>query len=345
MYVRAHELKPGGEERKISITTVMHHPSHAMVFLGITDMSNDLLYTFDPRSGAFRSCDFRRIADKFDVKIHRSLVLDVDGSILGATAGLHGLQERDKAMGGKIFRYDPSDGSIELVARPVKNDYIQSIVLDQRRRIVYGFTYPMPNFFRYDLETGASKVFYINSLPHLPGLDDQGCLWGTWDSDNRLFKYDPEKDEMHWSNTRLPRIKVSHRTATPEDEGQVDCMINGGDGYLYVGSVSGGLFKLDPGTFKIDYLGKPCGGLRMACLIVGDDGLLYGIGGMKEETRFFSYDRSDGRFSILGTIHDLERNAHPFISHHICKKDKRTFFTCETDNAERSGYLWEMRLE
>ncbi len=67
MYVRAHELKPGGEERKISITTVMYHPSHAMVFLGITDMSNDLLYTFDPRSGAFRSCDFRRIADKFDV--------------------------------------------------------------------------------------------------------------------------------------------------------------------------------------------------------------------------------------------------------------------------------------
>jgi len=345
MYVRAHELKPGGEERRISITTVMYHPPQAKVFLGTTDMSNDLLYTFDPKSEAFQSCGFRRIADRFDVKIHRSLVLEKDGSILGATAGLHGLQERDNAKGGKIFRYHPSDGSLELVARPVKKDYIQSIVLDQRRRIIYGFTYPMAHFFRYDLESGASKVFYINSLPHLPAMDDQGRVWGTWESDNRLFRYDPDKDEMLWSNVRLPRIRVSHRATAPEDEGQVDCMLNGTDGYLYIGSVSGGLFKLDPNELKIEYLGKPCLGLRMACLIVGDDGLLYGIGGMKQENQFFSYDRSRQTFKIIGIVHDAQRNADPFVSHHICKMGPKTFFTCETDNAERSGYLWEIRAD
>ncbi len=344
MYVRAHELKPSGEERNISITTVMYCPSEAKVFLGITDQNNDLLYSFDPETMEFGSCGFRRIADRFDVKIHRSLVQDRDGSILGATAGLHGLQDRDKAEGGKIFRYSPTDGSIELLARPVKNDYIQSIVLDPQRRTIYGFTYPMAHFFRYDLETGDAKSFYINSFPHLPALDEEGRLWGTWESDNRLFRYDPDKDEILWSNVRLPRIRVSHRAAT-EDDGQVDCMLNGRDGYIYIGSVSGGLFRLEPNRVEVDYLGKPCPGLRMACLIIGDDGLLYGVAGMKQETRLFSYDRSSGTFRILGTVHDTQRNAHPYISHHICKKDGKTFFTCETDNPERSGYLWELRID
>jgi len=42
------------------------------------------------------------------VKIHRSLELDDDGKIVGATAGLHAYADHPEAGGGKIFIYDPN---------------------------------------------------------------------------------------------------------------------------------------------------------------------------------------------------------------------------------------------
>jgi hypothetical protein len=344
MRVKAHELKPPGEERAVHFTSLLYHPGEEKVFVGLTDHGNDLLYTFDPKTSEFESCGFKRISDKYDVKIHRSLVLAEDGSILGATACLHDVRSRPNGQGGKIFRYTPSSGDIEVITRPVEHDYVQSILYDAGRKVVYGFTYPVSYFFRHDLDTGKTSSHLINSLPHLPAMDNAGRVWGTWEGQNSLFSYDPDADEMTWHQVKLPRLQVSHTAGAPADPGQVDCLLNGKDGYVYIGSVSGALFRLDPDEVEVEYLGKPVTGLRMAALTLGHDGLIYGIGGMGESNRLFSYDREEDQFRILGAVHDPDRDDYPYITHHIVSSGPDTFFSGETDNPKRGGYLWETQM-
>ena len=344
MRVKSYEHTLPGRERAIHVTSLLYHPGEDRLYLGLTDMDNDLLYKFDPADSSFTTCDFRRIADEFDVKIHRSLVLDEDGSIIGATAGLHGIPDRHRAGGGKVFRYRPSDNSLDIIARPVEEEYIQSILHDSGRQKVYGFTYPVGRFFVLDLETGKSRSQFIDSYPHLSAMDDDGCVWATWGQGNQLFKYDPERDEIDWHRTGLPRLAVSHLTSSPSDPGQVDCMINGGDGMIYIGSVSGGLFRLDPASIDVHYLGKPLTGLRMAAMTLGPDGLIYAIGGMEGGTRLISYDREADHFDVLGPIRDGDGMC-PYITHHVVMSDSTTFYSGETDSPGRSGFLWETVLD
>jgi hypothetical protein len=121
-------------------------------------------------------------------------------------------------------------------------------------------------------------------------------------------------------------------------------MVNGGDGFIYIGSVSGGLFRLNPGEVKVEYLGKPLTGLRMAAMTIGPGGEIFAIGGMGEESRLFSYDREDGKFVIHGAIID-EKGQSPYITHHVVMSDSRTFYSGETDNPKRGGFLWETVMD
>ncbi len=327
-----------GEEARISITTVMYNPNDGLLYCGLTDMKNDLLYSFDLNSKEFKSLGFKRIADKYDVKIHRSLILEDDGTILGATAGLHGIEERMNALGGKLFRYDPRSGDIELIARPVERDYIQTIALDKERGIIYGLTYPVGKFFRYDLDGGKKAEFYIGTYPHYHAIDDDGGMWSGWGRNNYFFRYDPDAEEMHWHKIMLQRIG-------PGDDGQIDGMINGGDGYIYIGATSGALFRLEPKALEIKYLGKPCPGMRMPCLGIGEDGLIYGVAGYNKNTTVFAYDRDAEKFYNFGPVYDPERDTICYIAHHMAMSDRRTLYTCETDNPHRPGYVWECKLD
>lgn len=345
MIVKAHELVLPGEERSVHFTSLLYLPEQEKLLVGTTDMKNDLLYTFDPCDHTFESCDFRRIADRFDVKIHRSLAMDADGSVIGATAGLHGVPERRSAKGGKIFRYHPEDGELEMIAQPVDRDYIQSILLDPQRRMIYGFTYPVGHFFRYSLETGGTQTDYIGSYPHLPAMDDDGGVWGTWGASNKLFRYDPDSEEITWHNVGIPRLVVSYLPGAAADNGQVDCMFNPGGGKIYMGSVSGGLFKLHPTDVNIEYLGKPLTGLRMAALTLSKDGRIHAVAGMEKGTRLIALDPQTDEISVLGAVVDAETGESPYISHHIVEGEKGVFYSGETDNPRRSGFLWETRPE
>ena len=52
-------------------------------------------------------------------------------------------------------------------------------------------------------------------------------------------------------------------------------MVAGPDGHVYIGSSLGALFRLDPETAKVAYLGKPVPGERMAGMECGADGAIY----------------------------------------------------------------------
>ena len=232
---------------------------------------------------------------------------------------------------------------IKILAIPVSHEYIQTIALDKKRKIIYGFTWPSHNFFKYNVKTGMSTNFgRMGSHPHIPSVDDNGNLWGQWslygNSQAYLFKYNPYDDKPAFLRKSLPGTYTL-------DTGGIDGMLNGGDGYVYIGTVSGSLLRLNPKNVEIEYLGKPYPGTRLAGLAIGNDGLLYGGGGENYNTFLFAYDREKKKFYDIARIYDPDINEACVIVHHITITEDRTIYAAETDNFERSGFLWECEVK
>jgi len=334
------QVDPEYYHNLIAFTTVEYNPADGLVYCGITALDNDILWTFDPGSKKFESLHYEKVGEKYDVKIHRSLILDDDGMMYGATAGLVDTFQYLEAPGGKVFSLNPKTKEIKILGIPCPHEYIQTIALDKKRKIIYGFTYPLNKFFRFDLATGKSTNFEaIGAGPHIPAVDDDGNLWGTWASfgvgEKRLLKYNPDEDKLHFLRNTLPRMSAN-------DGGDIDGMLNGGDGYIYVGTCSGALARLDPKNVEVEYLGKPYPGTRLAGLCIGKDGLFYGGGGENYNTFVFAYDREKKKFYDNVRLYDPDMNESCVIVHHITITDDGTVYAAETDNLERSGFLWEV---
>lgn len=327
---------------RIAFTSLLYNPNDGLIYCGITAYDNDILHTFDPNTGEFRSLGYTRVAEKYEVKVHRSLELDDDGTLFGASACLHDVNLRLEAPGGRIFSYTPETGKIRVLVTPVPHDYVQTISLDRKRRLIYGFTYPVFKFFKYDLATNETTNFdYVGSITHISALDDRGRLWGTWNSTRHsLFCYDPDADEITWHRHGLPGSAAASGMMYA-GAGPVDSMINGGDGYLYIGSTSGALLRLEPESAEVEFLGKPFATSRMPGLTIGSDGLIYGCGGDGGDSLVFTYDRSARRFDVLGRVYEEERSIGCYRTHDICIVPDGRMFIAETDVPQRAGYLWE----
>ena len=333
-------------ENAVAFTCLLPHPDDGQLYCGITAHNNDILYRFDPETKEFESLHYREIAEPFEVKVHRSLELASDGTIYGATACLYSLDQRRDAPGGALFRIRPGADRAEKFAVPVEQDYIQTITLDNERKLIYGQTYPVFRFFVYDLTNSRTTDFgYMGSITHISALDDDGCLWGTWDVvQHYLYKYDPSTGEITWFRHSTPGAREDSNRMYP-GAGPVDCMINGGDGYIYIGTCGGSLCRLDPKTAEVRYLGKPAATARMPGLIVWKDALLLGAAGDEEGGTVFAYDRESGAFHYLGSIVDSETGRKLYRVHDLRLVGEHTAYVAETDVPNRSGYLWECEIE
>ena len=231
--------------------------------------------------------------------------------------------------------------AIEQIGVPVRYDYIQSIVLDPGRRKICGCTYPVPNFFCYDLETRETvREHYIASMPHQLVLDGYGRVWGTWGQANFLFAYDLVEDTLHFSRVGLPGLE---RT----DNGALDGAVNGGDGFLYLGTTQGALLRLDPAdpdAPRVEFLGKPLPKWRMPALVCADDRMIYMVAGGEYDVHILSYDRKERRFHDFGRIIDQETEMPCFMPHDLTLTPDGVAYVGETDHPERSGYFWECVL-
>lgn len=323
-----------------AFTTVRHHPD-GYIYCGTTAFDNDILYRFDRTSSRFESLHYETVAELFEAKVHRSLEMDTDGKFFGATACLHDLDERHLAPGGSLFAFDPASGRIHKMAIPVPFDYIQNITLDRQRRKICGCTYPVAEFFCYDLATGETlRRQYIGSTPHQLALDDNGRVWGTWGASNFLFAYDLDADAFHFTRIPLPGLE---RT----DTGALDGAVNGGDGYLYMGTVQGALVRIDPRNPDapvVEFLGKPLPKWRMPALVCGPDGLLYIMAGGEHDVHIVAFDRKLRRFSDLGHVMDTRTGVTCYMPHDLALAPDGVAYVGETDHPERSGYLWECVL-
>lgn len=329
----------------VAFTSLLFHPGDGKLYCGITAFNNDILHRFDPQTKQFESLHYEAVAEPYEVKIHRSLELAPDGTIYGASACLYKVNERLQAPGGALFRLRPGDGRPEKFAVPVEHDYIQTISLDSQRGLIYGQTYPVFQFFVYHLQTGEVENYgYIGSITHISAIDDDGCFWGTWDqSSHRLFKYDPDKRQFHWFNHGLPNARAESNMMYA-GAGPVDMMLNGGDGYLYVGTTGGSLCRINPTNAEVEYLGRPAPTTRLPALSVWKDSLLLGAVGDDEGGLVFAYDRKTRGFHPLGRIIDSETGLKLYRVHDMAVVGNSVYIA-ETDVPNRSGYLWECEIE
>ena len=314
------------------------------LFCGTTNFAQDLLHSFDPASGKFESMGYAAFGERYEVKIHRGLCLGEDGCVYGATSCLHGINELTAGPGGKLFRFDPATRVYELLAIPIPQLYVQTISLDWQRQMIYGMAYPVFEFFAYSIDR-RELVYrqFMGSISHIGCVDDEGGFWGTWlgrGHRHNLFRYDPAGNQVRFFDHGFP---TACRNLMYYLAGPIDSMLNGGDGYLYVGHESGELYRLDWRSGKLEYLCKPLAGQRLPGLSAGEDGLIFGVGGTDRSSAGFVYDRKSRRCEALGDIRDEHAGAACFRTHDCCLVGE-DLFVGETDNPQRSCYLWQCRI-
>lgn len=342
-------------EKWISITSLAYHRGTDAVFCGVGSFRGELLWKFDRKTQRFSPAGYRAVGGAFDAKFHRSLEICGD-SLYGGTALFHDADKQFEAEGGRLVRYDIPTGAFETLAIPVERIYIQSIAMDRRRGILYGFGGFPEVFWRYDLASGQARfIAYLGSgfecgQAHCPVLDDAGRVWGTYGilrafaystgpDSIRLFHYDPDADRMAF----LPHGLVK---TCREDKARVDTALNIGDGFLYFGTEAGALERLDPATGEATLLAVPStnGSGRLAGLCYRpQDGLLWGATGDNGQTELFAYDPRADKLMLMRPFADAKGERPEKIHQMICTDDG-TLYAGENDNETRAGYLWSCEI-
>ena len=328
----------------ISFTAVDWNTTEQCLYVGLTAFDRDLLWRFHPETAQFESLGFKDVArDPQYIKIHRGLTPDQQGGYYFGTAALLDLDERNAAPGGALFWYH--SGRYEFLGIPVPHDYVQNIEVDLVRQRAYGVTYPVMHFFDYDLKGRTTLFsFFTGSHFHESGLDDAGYLWGSWATrkGHCLFRYHPDMGQPEFFYDPIPNLDPNHLFNFPMN-GPIDSWINGRDGYLYFGTTLGELYRLDPETGKHSLLGKPSPGIRLSGLVLGPEGKLLGSYGAYNQAGLFLYGTRDCQFTDLGGVRTEKVSC--FMIHDIAWDGESRVFAAETDNVDRSSFLWEVTIE
>jgi len=363
----------------ISFDTVRWNSNDQKLYCGLNSIDGDLLYAFDPRCGQFECLNTKEWADEFDVKIHRSLLLNPnDGCLYFGTSLLHDVDQQREAKGGKLVRFDPQTRKHDVLSVPVAHLYIQSIAADWQRGILYGFTYPAEAVFKADLRSKCSEILaYIGNAimfaqPHNGVVDRDGWLWGTyaetraWDETTsetpiRLFKYHPDSEEFVWFDHGLSLRKERKQLLTDlpmpqgvtgtlsetrhkDDFGFCDSMAYDGDRYIYAGTVAGVLSRIDTQTGSVEKVANVIAASRLPALAIRD-GILYGGGGMHGHTQLIRWDLRTDQIESFSNLMDSDIHERPARIHDLDVDDNHTIYLAENDNHVRSSFLWTVHID
>jgi streptogramin lyase len=324
-----------------------------VVWCGITNFATDIFQVFDRDTEQFESLNFPAVGDRYDAKFHRSLAFDGDGNIWAATALLHDIDRYLDAPGGALIRFNPDTRDIQIVDRPKPHVYIQSIVIDRERGLLYGQMFTPEFVFVFDLENqrftelGVVGSGFAMGQSQALAVDCTGTVWGTWSltrawlwtpgSDQfRLWNYHPDRGRIQFLDYGLPMM--SGRRGFSHADG----VHAGPDGAIYMGTVEGLLCRIDPDDHEIAVIGKPGPHRRLAAMANGPDGWLYGSAGQDGAANIFRYDPASGALEDLGMVYDPVLRERAFQLHDMTIAADGTIYAGENDVPYRSGYLWEI---
>ena len=346
----------------ISFVSLCHDPVTDTVFCGIASFNADIFWGWNRKEEKWVDTGYARVSDPYDAKFHRSLARHSgDGCLYAAQALYHDIDRFWDAPGASIVKYNPVTGDIAKLGIPMPHVYIQSIVLDESRDLVYGQTFTPENLVSYNLKTGESRWIGPtgSGLGIAQGenivLDDQGCVWGGWDvarawqsapgvDCHRLYKYDPNSGRINYLVKGLPKSDGAYGHAKPEG------FFNFGTGGLYVSGGSGALYRVDPETGDAEFLFQAVGDedrgrrSRLASLEMGPDGFAYGVTGRDGECEILRFNPQDESYELLGPLKDSESGVAAWQAHDVCVTPDGTLYAGENDYPRRSGYLWEVRF-
>lgn len=363
----------------VSFDAVSFNPDDGKIYCGLNSMDGDLLHRFHPDTGEFECLNTRSWADAYDVKIHRTILHNpLDHCLYFATSLLHDLDQQQAAAGGKLVRFDPSNGQYQILGVPAARLYIQSIAADWRRGLLYSFTYPAEAVFKTRIGTGASTLVawlgnaIMFAQPHNAVVDCDGWLWGTaaetraWDESIgvtpiRLFKYHPEGDQIVWfehglsrwsdsdqlllsSNGHTPVTQALKETRHQKDFGFCDSMAFDGERYIYAGTVAGVLCRIDTKTGAVQKIANAISTGRFPALALRGS-VLYGAGGMHGQTQLIRWDTRTDKLEEFSDLRDPELNERPARIHELAVDADGRVFLGENDNHQRSSYLWSVEFD
>ena len=342
-------------KRWISFDCSLYNREDDRVYLGITSFDADIFKAYDRRTDKFIDLGYNRVVDRFDAKFHRSLERGSDGKLYGAVALLHCVDKFEQAPGGSIVEYHPKSGAIRKVAIPLPHVYIQSIVVDPKRDMVYCQCFAPEKLASFNLRTGEIKDYGLIGTgvggmcqPENLCLDDEGGVWSSWQLTRawqnnpgvdcqRLCKIDPEQQRITFFKEGLPRPDGDRGTVKAEG------LFNFHDGYLYASGANGSLYRVNIENGRAEYLFTPITDRpsRLAAMALGQDGCAYGVTGRQGDCQLLRFDFKRSKYELLGKIGEPDGEA-CFQIHHVVFADDGTLYACENDVPHRSGYLWEI---
>jgi len=363
----------------ISFDAVVFNPDDRQIYCGLNSIDGDLLYRFDPATGTFECLNTKQWTDAYDVKIHRTILHNpYDHCLYFGTSLLHDMDEQQRAGGGKLVRFNPANGSYEMLGVPAPRLYLQSIAADCQRNLIYSFTYPAEAVYRTDLAKKRSElvVWLGNAIlfaqPHNAVVDKNGWLWGTiaetraWDEclgvqPVRLFKYHPDSNELVCFDYGLPRwedknpllpdpvrtgvmTKVLGETRHRQDFGFCDSMAYDGERYIYAGTVAGVLSRIDTETGKVEKIANVISTGRFPAMALRDS-TLYGAGGMHGQTQLVRWNTRSDKIEFFSDLEDKSVRQRPARIHELAVDNQGRAYLGENDNHERSSYLWSVEFD
>jgi hypothetical protein len=342
----------------ISFDCALYNAGDDRVYVGITCFDARAIFqAYDRKSGQFIDLGYDRIADRFDAKLHRSLLKHPNGRLYAAPALLHCPDRYVEAPGGAIIEFDPTTGHLQKLGIVLPHVYVQAMALDASRDVLYCQCFAPEYLASFDLHTREVRnLGLLGSGYSGPAqsenivIDDDGCLWCAWSltrawqgesgpDASRLCKFDPRQDRTYFFQKGLPCSDGRLGSERPE------AFFNFGDGWMYASGGNGSFYRIDPASGDAELLCTPTPNRpsRLSSLVKTGDGAAYGITGRNGQCELTRLDYRTGDFEKLGPIVDADGVA-MYQCHDIVAADDGTLFACENDNPHRSSYLWEIRL-
>lgn len=299
---------PNGES---AITSLTIAPNGNLY--GATSGKRSHLFVFSPRHGYVQPLGFLPET----TGVSHALAVSSTGEVyMGASPGGHLLKYTAKNEDRQPLRVNEACVVADL-GQAVKGESIFALTIDRNSNTIYGLTFPNAHFFTYSIEKGVfadlgvvahgipegEKFETEKMISRMLALDDKGNVYCSGEN-GYLFKYDKEKQKLEKLNLQVPAVPGR------EPWTRVDAFLSDLPGVIYGGTSDGYLFRFDPETLTVQNLGKPLNQYRIAGLVQGTHGKIYGVGGDEDElARLFSYDPKTGTYEILGFV-DVNRRPY-----------------------------------